>query len=202
MIPSAMECPIAHQDKGHLTQQQLAEQSSASQSGESNQPNPPILGEHPHTMNREPIPEPPNRQGEQIMAPEATIRPIEPDRSSSPTARTRPLVYAIIPSKLGDISEHNTRKALTRTKLMRMIDDLSIRAILTVIFGSIWWKQDEIEPEAAYNSLIETLIEGYRCKICSHEKTRWDRALAHIRKHVEHRPFACTGRTCGNDKKW
>ncbi|KAG8798429.1 hypothetical protein FRC17_007469, partial [Serendipita sp. 399] len=86
-----MECPIAHQDEGHLAQQQLAEQSSASQSGEPNQPNPPILGEQPHTMNQEPIPEPSNRQGEQVMAQEATIRPIEPDRPSSPTARTRPL---------------------------------------------------------------------------------------------------------------
>ncbi|KAG8782655.1 hypothetical protein FRC20_006736, partial [Serendipita sp. 405] len=98
-------------------------------------------------------------------------------------------------------TEHKTRKAITKAKLMRIIDDLFLRTILNVIFGSMWWRLDEIEPEAAYNSLIESCGDIHKCRICNHEKTRWDRALAHIRKHVEHRPFVCFGRSCSNGRK-
>ncbi|KAG8839878.1 hypothetical protein FRC18_000001 [Serendipita sp. 400] len=98
-------------------------------------------------------------------------------------------------------SEHKTQKMITKAKIMRSIEDPLLRKLLIVIFASRWWNFDEVEPEAAYNALIETCGDIYKCRICNHEKTRWDRALAHIRKHVEHRPFVCFGRSCSNGRK-
>lgn len=72
-----------------------------------------------------------------------------------------------------------------------------LREKLREIFRSVWWMQNLHEPEEAFAAFIEKVENhSYRCRICPQENCRPDRAVAHFRKHIDHRPFRCTGRNC------
>jgi len=75
----------------------------------------------------------------------------------------------------------------------------SLRPKLLEIFESSWWRQNQPEPSEAFSAFI-TALPGreYKCLFCRTSRNRMDRAVAHCRKHLHHRPFYCDGEKCRN----
>jgi hypothetical protein len=73
-----------------------------------------------------------------------------------------------------------------------------LRQVLSDIFTTSWWRNNEPEPEGIFTPFIERLNNHkYKCAFCHTVQSRMDRAVAHCRKHLRHRPFYCDGERCG-----
>lgn len=75
----------------------------------------------------------------------------------------------------------------------------SLRKLLRDMMEAKWWRQNQPEPEGVFTPFIETVAHHqYDCIFCDTSNSRMDRAVAHCRKHLRHRPFYCNGEKCRN----
>jgi hypothetical protein len=76
-------------------------------------------------------------------------------------------------------------------------DQEGLRQILELILSQPWWYHNKFEPDHALDVLIWKDEQGtLNCTICLRRYTRADRAIGHIRKHLDHRPYVCNGEKC------
>lgn len=70
----------------------------------------------------------------------------------------------------------------------------ALRRHLENLLTQMWWISNEMEPNGAFSPFIEKIEDHrFRCIFCVQVHSRSDRAIAHCRKHLDHRPFACPG---------
>jgi hypothetical protein len=101
--------------------------------------------------------------------------------------------------------QHNVPTAIELTKadseLIRLLQSQpeheQLCRILTTILTSAWRRNNEHEPDGVFLQFITKVSQHQlRCIFCGIENTRTDRAVAHCRKHINHRPFSCSGSYC------
>lgn len=74
-----------------------------------------------------------------------------------------------------------------------------LRKAVCDIMTTNWWRQNEPEPEGVFGIFIDIIAhQQYQCVFCLMLNSRMDRAIAHCRKHLHHRPFYCNGEKCRN----
>lgn len=94
--------------------------------------------------------------------------------------------------------------------LFRKADQRELRKILDTSLSSEWLATDGMEPTCGKRSILSRFLssrssstEHIRCLFdqCKYDKfDRLDRAVAHIRVHLGHRPFVCNGEC--TSRKW
>lgn len=88
------------------------------------------------------------------------------------------------------------------TSLFHALENLpgqeKLQECLLTILDSPWRKDNKKEPEGVFLPFIIALGQHqYRCIFCNDgDNTRMDRAIAHCRKHLDYRPFSCSGIAC------
>jgi len=112
-----------------------------------------------------------------------------------------------------DLTEGNSANRL-RTEsardLFRSLPNGEVKDVIGNILQSRWLLQNEMEPSiptsqgasgAGPSTSIYTLLVSdspvKRCKLCKYQNERFDRILAHLRSHFNHRPYACNS-ACGS----
>lgn len=109
-----------------------------------------------------------------------------------PSPPLSPKVGALIPSR-----NPTTDNEDFIGRCFPLPDQEHLRTALRKILAELWWYNNRAEPEHAFDALVWKDEEGnFVCMICPRIYTRADRATAHIRKHLDHRPFVCNGEKC------
>lgn len=82
-------------------------------------------------------------------------------------------------------------------------DQRRLQSALRCILISDWYNRGNVEPKtthrrSTYHQFLKPLAgtSNYACLFdgCVYTTNRQDRAIAHIRAHVHHRPFVCGGK--------
>lgn len=79
-----------------------------------------------------------------------------------------------------------------------------LRRRLQDILLSHWWRNNELEQHQELADLLEhDRPNEWRCVLggCQRNEVTWsrkERAVDHIRRHLDHRPFKCADNACGN----
>jgi hypothetical protein len=69
-----------------------------------------------------------------------------------------------------------------------------LRPVLRALLGQIWLLFNEHEPTGAFDFLLLNVGQSLQqCTVCFKFFSRRARALEHIRAHLSHQPFRCSG---------
>lgn len=114
-------------------------------------------------------------------------------------------------------SESNSANRLRTVSARDLFGSLPTGDVKNVVgnfLQSRWLSQNEMEPsiptsqDASGTSLSTSIYillvsDGpvKRCKLCNYQNERFDRILAHLRSHFNHRPYACNS-SCGSRIWW
>jgi hypothetical protein len=116
---------------------------------------------------------------------------------------SRPLSYVDTPEVQHSVPTAELTKADSRliSSLQSQPEHEQLCGHLKTILTSPWRINNEAEPEGVFSPFITKVSQHqFQCVFCSQEHSRSDRAVAHCRKHINHRPFSCHGSYC-RDKR-
>jgi hypothetical protein len=113
-----------------------------------------------------------------------------PMSGPSPTPPIFGLNYRInVPSR--NVPQSNK---LFVEQILPSVEQEALRELLLGLLKQGWWFRNELEPNGSFSPFIEKFEEHrFKCVFCRQVHSRSDRAIAHCRKHLDHRPFACPG---------
>ena len=103
----------------------------------------------------------------------------------------------------------NRLRTISARDLFMSLPNGEVKGLVGDFLQSGWLSQNEMEPSiptsqnaswtSPSTSIYMLLVSDdpvKRCKLCQYQNERFDRILAHLRSHFNHRPYACNG-LCG-----
>jgi hypothetical protein len=116
-------------------------------------------------------------------------------------------------SGLAETNSANRLRTMSARDLFRSLPNGEVKGVVGTFLQSRWLSQNEMEPSiitshdapgtSPSTSIYVCLVSDgpvKRCKLCHYQNERFDRILAHLRSHFNHRPYACNN-SCGS-KIW
>jgi hypothetical protein len=107
----------------------------------------------------------------------------------------------------------NRLRTVSARDLFWSLPNGEVKNVVGNFLRSRWLSQNEMEPSIPMSQdapgislsvsiYILLVCDGpvKRCKLCKYQNERFDRILAHLRSHFNHRPYACNS-SCGS-KIW
>ena len=104
----------------------------------------------------------------------------------------------------------NRLRTMSARDLFRNLPNGEVKGVVGKFLQSRWLCQNEMEPPIVTSqdapgtspstSIYVLLVSDgpvKRCKLCGYQNERFDRILAHLRSHFNHRPYACNS-SCGS----
>ena len=131
---------------------------------------------------------------------------------SSPLGRAASNPSFALPGNSDLIGSNSANRLRTESArdLFRSLPNGEIRDVVGDILQSRWLSQNEMEPSTPTSqdalgpspsaSIYKRLVSDgpvKRCRLCKYQNERFDRILAHLRSHFNHRPYACNS-VCGS----
>ncbi len=105
----------------------------------------------------------------------------------------------------------NRLRTISARDLFRSLPNGEVKGLVGNFLQSRWLSQNEMEPSipmsqdapgtSPLTSIYVLLVSDSpvkRCKLCQYQNERFDRILAHLRSHFNHRPYACNG-SCSSE---
>lgn len=104
-----------------------------------------------------------------------------------------------------DSSEQRELNPQEKAKILDKLypSDDQYRQALRGVLQSLWYQKGTLEPQGELSDFIARRGQrNFACTSCHREYKRADRAIAHFRTHIEHRPFKCAKALGCGDKSW
>ena len=117
-----------------------------------------------------------------------------------------------LPDNLDPTESNSANRLRTESArdLFLSLPNGEIRDVVGDFLQSRWLSQNEMEPptttpqdalgRSPSASIYTRLVSDgpvKRCKLCKYQNERFDRIIAHLRSHFNHRPYACNS-VCGS----